>query len=265
MPDARVTQFGGLAADDIGGRDDRPLVFLHGLGFSRRHWAPVIRELESIDPGRRAISFDLPGHGGSPAVGGYGTKDLVAVLHAAVRDARIAPPVIVGHSFGGALATSYAATHATQGIVNVDQPLLVGGFAERVRQLEPVLWGPDYAQVWESMLAGMHVELLPPGAQDMIRAEPFPAREILLGYWNDLLVTPVPELTRRRTDELAVLRSGRVPYQYLAGEEPAPAYAEWLTSMLPDVKITVLPGTGHFPQLARPAEVARLLTGTDRM
>jgi pimeloyl-ACP methyl ester carboxylesterase len=27
----------------------------------------------------------------------------------------------------------------------------------------------------------------------------------------------------------------------------------------------VLPGTGHFPQLARPAEVARLLTGTDRM
>ena len=115
------------------------------------------------------------------------------------------------------------------------------------------------------MLAGMHVDLLPRGAQDMIRAEPFPAREILLGYWNDLLVTPVPELTRRRADELAVLRSGRVPYQYLAGEEPAPAYAEWLTSMLPDVKITVLPGTGHFPQLARPAEVARLLTGADRM
>ena len=52
MPDARAAQFGGLAADRHGGQDDRPLVFLHGLGFSRRHWTPVIREPESIDPGR---------------------------------------------------------------------------------------------------------------------------------------------------------------------------------------------------------------------
>jgi pimeloyl-ACP methyl ester carboxylesterase len=34
--------------------------------------------------------------------------------------------------------------------------------------------------------------------------------------------------------------------------------------MLPDVKITVFPGTGHFPQLAEPAEVARLLAGIDK-
>jgi pimeloyl-ACP methyl ester carboxylesterase len=265
MPDAQSTQFGDLAADDTGNRVDRPLILLHGLGFSRRLWAPAIRELEAIDPGRRAISFDLPGHGGSPALDRYDMRDLVAVVHDAVQAAGIAPPLMVGHSFGGALATAYATEHPVQGVVNVDQPLLVEGFAERLRQLEPVLRGPDYAQVWESMLAGMHTELLPTRAQDMIRAEPVPGREILLGYWNDLLVTPVPELTQRMTGNLAVLRAGGIPYQYVTGDEPPPAYVDWLTSLLPDVKITVFPGTGHFPQLARPAEIARLLTVPARL
>jgi pimeloyl-ACP methyl ester carboxylesterase len=256
MFDARL---GILAADDSGRWDDRPLIFLHGLGFSRRHWAPVIRELESVDPGRRTISFDLPGHGESPALDCYDMKELVAILHDAVRAAEVAPPVVVGHSFGGALATAYAATHPVQGVVNVDQPLLVGGFAQRLRQLEPELRGPDYLKVWESMLAGMHIEQLPPAAQDLVRSEPFPGQEILLGYWNDLLVTPVPELTRRWADNLAVLRSDRVPYLYVAGDEPSPAYGDWLRSMLPDVRIIVIPATGHFPHLAEPAMVARLV------
>jgi hypothetical protein len=56
----------------------------------------------------------------------------------------------------------------------------------------------------------MHVELLPRGAQDMIRAEPSPAREILLGYWNDLLVTSVPGLTRRRADAGLLAGTGRM-------------------------------------------------------
>jgi hypothetical protein len=34
---------------------------------------------------------------------------------------------------------------------------------------------------------------------------------------------------------------------------------DWLRSALPDVAVTVFPGTGHFPHLARHAELARLL------
>jgi len=67
--------YGALAADDFAGRDDRPpLVFLHGLGFDRRHWAPVTGELTAAVPSRRMISFDLPGHGDSPA------RDAITVL-----------------------------------------------------------------------------------------------------------------------------------------------------------------------------------------
>jgi pimeloyl-ACP methyl ester carboxylesterase len=123
---------------------------------------------------------------------------------------------------------------------------------------------PDYARFRESPLVGMHIGLLPRNAQDMVWAEPVPSPEILLGYRNDLLVTAGPELTQRWTNDLGILRSDRVPYWYVAGEEPPAAYADWLTSMLPDVKISVFPGTGHFPQLAEPAEVARLPAGIDK-
>jgi hypothetical protein len=63
-----------------------------------------------------------------------------------------------------------------------------------------------------ALLAGMHIGLLPRSAQDMVWAEPVPSPEILLGYWNDLLVIPGPELTQRWTNDPGILRSDRVPY-----------------------------------------------------
>jgi pimeloyl-ACP methyl ester carboxylesterase len=55
-----------LAADnDYGARP--PLVLLHGLTFDRSLWRPSLAELRRIDPGRRVLALDLPGHGASPA------------------------------------------------------------------------------------------------------------------------------------------------------------------------------------------------------
>ena len=255
-----AARFGVLAADEVGVPDGRPpLVFLHGLGFDRLHWTPILDNLAAIDRGRHAVSFDLPGHGGSPARLSYGAADLAVVVHDAVRDAGLDAPIVVGHSFSGVLATTYAAMYPTRGVVNVDQPLLAGGFAERLRMSEPVLRGPEYAQVWTALLAGMHVEELPADAQAMIVAAPLPPRELLLGYWYDLLVMSAGELSERTVQALAALRSAGVPYRYVTGAEPSQAYADWLRSMLPDVSISVFPGTGHFPHLARPAEFAKLL------
>jgi len=31
-----------------------------------------------------------------------------------------------------------------------------------------------------------------------------------------------------------------------------PAYSKWLTTVLPESRVTVWPGSGHFPQLAHP-------------
>src|SRR5262249_44787020 len=64
--------FAGLAADTRGVNDERaPLVFLHGLTFDRSVWRPALRELDVLDPGRRSVAFDLPGHGRSADLPSY--------------------------------------------------------------------------------------------------------------------------------------------------------------------------------------------------
>ncbi|MFI6761120.1 alpha/beta fold hydrolase [Micromonospora sp. NPDC050417] len=262
MSEAHQRYVGELAADAYGSTDERPpLVLVHGLSYDRRQWKPLLRELEAVDPGRRVLTLDLPGHGGSPRRDSYQTDEIAQVIHEAVTDAGLESPIMVGHSLGGVLATIYAARYPTRGAVNIDQPLLVGGFGEALRQAEPVLRGPAYHQVWETMLAGMHIELLPPAARELVRTATTPRQDLLLGYWHEVIVTPAEEITERRTQDLDTIHSRGIAYRYVTGEEPNPRYRRWLESTLPDIAITVLPGSGHFPHLARPGELARILAG----
>ena len=102
-------RYGGLAVDELAGGSERPaLVLLHGLSFDRSMWRPALQQLAAIDPDRRAIAIDLPGHGESPDDDSY---DLVAVvdrIRGAVSDAAIEAPVLVGHSASTATVAQYA-------------------------------------------------------------------------------------------------------------------------------------------------------------
>ena len=252
--------FGTLAADSHGTDDDRPpLVLLHGLTYDRRQWGPALDELAVLDPGRRIVSFDLPGHGESPSRATYPIDELAAILHDAVTEAGLDAPVVVGHSYGGVLATTYAATHHVRGVVNVDQPLLVGAFAALLRKAEPTLRGPGYPRVWEMLLSGMGIDGLPPAARELVRTATTPRQDLLLGYWAELLTEPAGELDERRAGELAAIHARGVAYHHVAGNDPEPAYRDWLESLLPGVTVTVLPGGGHFPHLAAPAAFAKIL------
>lgn len=255
------TYYGGLAADSQGINDGRPaVVLLHGLGADRRQWGPVRRELALLDPERRVVALDLPGHGGSPRRDSYALDEVAAVVHGAVTEAGLTAPTVAGHSLGGVLATVYGATYPVRGVVNVDQPLLVGGFAEMLRRAEPVLRSPDRGQIWDFLIAGMRPEALPDDMRELVQTAT-PAQELLLGYWNELLTVPAEELTERRTRDLSAIRAKAATYDYVAGDEPATVFLTWLTSVMPEVSITVVPGSGHFPHLAAPADLAKILTG----
>lgn len=261
MGDAQ-RRFGGLAADSYGADGDRPpLVLVHGLTYDRSQWGPTVRELAALDPGRRVLVLDLPGHGGSPGRESYQTGDVADVVHAAVTEAGLDRPVIVGHSLGGALATVYAARHPARGVVNVDQPLLLGPFGELLRRNEPLLRSPEYLQLWGSLLAGMGIDQLPPAAREQVRTATTPRQDLLLGYWNEILVSADEAFTAQRVRELERIRSLGIPYHYVAGSEPPPPYRQWLESVLPDVVIDVLPGGSHFPHLSDPAALARIIAG----
>jgi pimeloyl-ACP methyl ester carboxylesterase len=254
-------QFYGDLAGESQGSADRTggLVLLHGLSYDRRQWGPLRRELAGLDPDRRVLTLDLPGHGGSPRRASYPLTEVAAAVHDAVIAAGLDAPIVVGHSLGGLLATIYGATYPTRGVVNVDQPLVVGAFAERLRQFEPVLRSPAYLQIWDIMLASMHIDLLPTDAQELVRTASTPRQDLLLGYWQEVLQTPADELDARLMTVLAGIGSRGIPYHHVSGSELDPAYRRWLTAALPAATVSVLPGSGHFPHLAHPAAVAAIL------
>lgn len=254
---------GGLAGDDVG-RDDRrpPLVLLHGLSFDRRMWRPALEELRSIDPGRRVLALDLPGHGESRGWPAYNLELLAEGVHRSIREAQLESPIVVGHSISALVATVYAARHPSHGVINVDQGLQVAPFARLVQSLAERLRGPEFASVWQNFAASMHTEVLPLPARELLVSISKPRQDLVLAYWADALERPPEELGDWAGAVLGELRASSVPYLIVSGQELDGDYRRWLFGVLPQAEVAVWPASGHFPHLAHPDCFAELLAAT---
>jgi pimeloyl-ACP methyl ester carboxylesterase len=259
-----VRTLAGLAVDEIGDRSDprATLVLLHGLTFDRSMWKPALVELAALDPHRRALAFDLPGHGASEEWTSYDVESVAAGVHRAVEEAGVERPVIVGHSLAAIVATVYAGTFPTRGVVNVDQSLQTAPFVGFLQSIAEQLRGPAFPAMWEQFAASMHADLLPEAAQELLRSTSDPRQDLVLGYWREVLDRPASQILEQTSTGLAAVRAAMVPYLIIAGDEPAAEYRAWLADVLPHAEISVLPGSGHFPHLAHPIDFARALAGT---
>ena len=121
---------------------------------------------------------------------------------------------------------------------------------------------PEFSAVWQIFYESFHTDFLPADAQELVRSTCRPRQQVVLGYWLQILDTPVAALTGLITDATAALRTEGVPYVYVAGGEPAPEYRQWLGEQLPAAAIEVWPRSGHFPHLARPQQFALQLAAT---
>ena len=85
------------------------LLFIHGLTGSQATWGAVLGPL--VDRYRLA-AIDLPGHGKSdkpmPEAADYSAAGLAENVGEVIVSLGLAPAVVVGHSFGGAVALSLA-------------------------------------------------------------------------------------------------------------------------------------------------------------
>ncbi len=261
---SRSATYAGLAADDLGRSDDRPpLVLLHGLTFDRQMWRPALAELDTIDPGRRTIAIDLPGHGASPDAASYTLDALVERVHAAVEDAGLKAPVVVGHSAAASTAFVYAVTHSSSGIVAVEGTLRVGPFAAMAKSLEPVLRGPAFDQAFGRILANaFHLDELTPDVRAFVEATSKPRQEIVLGYWQALFEFSPDELDGMVAQGASAIRASGLPFASVFGGEPSPEDLAWIGANIPGMRIEVWPQSGHFPHLAHPRQFAELLAQT---
>jgi pimeloyl-ACP methyl ester carboxylesterase len=255
------TTYAGLAADDVGRSDERaPLVFLHGLTFDRTMWRPTLAELETLDPGRRAITLDLPGHGESPDASSYSLEVTVERVRAAIADAGLHDPILVGHSASSSVAAMYATQHPTSGIVLVEGTFLVAGFAEMLRSMEPVLRGPGFGAAWSRISEyAFRLDQMAPDVRSFVEATSRPRQYVVLGYWQDLFARTPAELQAWLDEGAATMRQSGLPVTSVVGQEPSADEAAWLETSLPAARTLVWPGSGHFPHLAHPRAFAELL------
>lgn len=98
-----------------------PLFLLHGLSSNARFWGRLAARL----PGRRAIALDQRSHGLSESAReGDGTSTFVADAAHALATIAGEPALVVGHSWGAAIALELAAAHPDRcaGLAFVDGP-----------------------------------------------------------------------------------------------------------------------------------------------
>jgi len=235
----------------------RPLVLIHGITENHTSFGSVIGALaEHFD----VLAVDLRGHGDSPNVAPYDLETMAAdVAHTVGHVWPDGPaPVVVGHSLGGAVATAYAARYPIAGVVNVDQSMDLAGFQEMVRGAEPMLRSDACEQVMVGLFEGMY-GALPPEEADRLRALRDVRPESVLGVWGMLFDLDRAELAA----EVDRVMTNPAPSPYLAihGQDPGPAYPQWLQQRIPGAEVEVWADLGHYPHLVRPDEfVATVVT-----
>lgn len=220
-----------------------PIVLLPGLTFDRRSWRPTV---DRLGPDVCTIAIDLPAHGAS-AGPPCDLEEVAAQVDALLERIGVADPIVVGHSMSGAVAMIYAAAYPVRGVVIVESPVNVAPFAEMVQFLAPSLRGDGFADAFAPFERSMGLDLVP----EPLRTEALDAhevrRDVVLGYWDQLLRTDANELQRWVEEVAATIE---VPSLAVFGQHLTSEERDYLRRLLPAVEVEEWPGRGHFVHLA---------------
>jgi len=237
---------GRLVVDDGGA--GAPVVFVHSLAGTSRHWSA---QLEHLRRSRRAVAFDLRGHGrpDAPGNGDYAITSVAADIEAVAGALDLERFALVGHSMGGGVALAYAGAHPER----VDRLLLLDSIGDGTQipaaAMQPLLDGLESAAYQETIegywdtITGPNVAVRERLLADL-RATP--RKTVVEGFKAVPRFDPKPHLARFRGPMLAVVTpSNDYPFSihHLKGGPPH----------------RVVEGTGHWIQLDQPAEFNRIL------
>jgi pimeloyl-ACP methyl ester carboxylesterase len=234
------------------GPTDAPAVILiHGFGASLQTWDAWA---EGLSHTHRVIRLDLPGSGLSlpdPAAN-YTDARTIELLLALLDRLDLQRASLIGHSIGGRIAWTFAATHPER----VDRLVLVSpdGFASPGFEYGKAPKVPAFLGLMRYVLPKplLRMNLQP------AYADPKFVSDALVDRYDDLIRAPGARqalLDRMRqtvlVDPRPLLASIRAPTLLVWGERdamiPLANSAEYLKA-LPNARLVVLPGAGHLPQ-----------------
>jgi len=224
------------------------LVALHGITEDRTFWDAV-----PLSDHFRTIRVDLRGHGQSPVEPPFDPLTLAADVHATVTtavggsagaEAVDERPLVVGHSYGGVVATAYAHRFPVRGVVNLDQRLDVAPLPEQVAQ---AVRGGGFDGFMASFFTPFYAQLDPAVASDL-QSRRRPRQDVVNGAWTPLMDLDAEALTAWMR-ELTTLPA-HTPYLSLHGLPVDEQYARWLRTQISDAVIEQAPVVSHYLHLA---------------
>ena len=105
----RKLDLAGVSTALLEGGDGPLMILLHGPGEFAAKWMRVIPDLVTT---HRVVAPDLPGHGSSEVVDGpLDANHMLTWLGELIEQTCSSPPVLVGHTLGGAIAARFAINH----------------------------------------------------------------------------------------------------------------------------------------------------------
>jgi pimeloyl-ACP methyl ester carboxylesterase len=254
-------------------RPGPPIVLLHGASGNLADMRIALGE--KLAARHRVILIDRPGHGWSERWGGDAdaSPGRQAALVAQVLDRLGAQrPIIVGHSWAGALATAYALAYPERisGLMLISAVThpWPGGIAWYYRLCSTPIVGPLFAH---TVVLPLGLALLP-GAIESVFSPQHPPPDYIRRASITLVLRPSEFLANARdVAELKAFVTAQAPHYadimtptiVITGDLDRTVsphiHSQAIAAALPHAKLIILPGVGHMPHHSESEIVVRAL------
>ncbi len=253
------------------------VILLHGAGGNLRDY--TFQLAPALATNHRVIAFDRPGLGLSSGLGrnNQSPAEQAALLSQAAASLGVEQAIIVGHSYGGAVAMAWALNHPDQvvGVVSLAgavQPW-EGGLGSFYTVLSSPVIGPLIAPLLANFVPTSYAATTVEGifAPDAVPSGYIDHVEVSLTLHTDVLqanAQQVNSLLPHVTSMTARYADLRIPIEIVHGSAdvivPLHVHSRILAAQVPGANLTVLDGVGHMPHHTDPQAaldaVARVVT-----
>lgn len=265
-PQGQFVQVGDARVHVLVAGSGPDLVLLHGASGNSRDFSFDL--IDRLSPNYRVIAMDRPGLGHSDPLPDdeASLAAQVAVLKAAADQLGATRPILVGQSYGGTVALSWALDHPAAALVTIASPSLPWP-----GKLDPWyrLNEHPYAR---AVLTGIAAAWVPEAFVNAATTGVFAPQKMPSGYLAHLgtdltlrrsaLAANVQQINTLRPQVVAFeqrLPSLTLPIEMVHGDAdtivPLSIHSGPLAQRLPNAHLTVLPGVGHMPHHTDPEAV----------
>lgn len=219
------------------------LVFLHGWGGCWQSWYPI---LEALKNNFNLYAPNLPGSKENPISKVYNLNDYINFTLDFIKKNKIKKPILIGHSFGGAIISKIAAKK----LIPIKKIILVDAAPIRYK-LNPK----------QKLISSITKSIKPIFSIPIIKQFYQPSKELLyksLGLQNagySDLIDPILKKTFTtviREDLSPILHQIKIPTLIIWGSKDTAtplSAGKKINSLIPNSELIVYPNSGHFSYL----------------